>query len=145
MSEYTLVKPDSIKSRKRVGRGTSSGHGKTSCRGMNGQGQRSGCTRRPWFEGGQLPLYRRLPKRGFTNIFKTEFEVVNISTLDKMSETEITSEVLFKAGVISDLKSYVKILGNGEISKAKTVIADAFSDSAKAKIEKAGGKTQIKK
>jgi large subunit ribosomal protein L15 len=145
MSEYTLVKPDSIKSRKRVGRGTSSGHGKTSCRGMNGQGQRSGFTRRPWFEGGQLPLYRRVPKRGFTNIFKTEYQLINISSIDKLSETEITAEVFLKSGLINDVKGFIKVLGNGEISKAKTVTADAFSESAKAKIEKAGGKTQIKK
>jgi large subunit ribosomal protein L15 len=145
MAEYKIKKPDSIKKRKRVGRGMSSGCGKTSSRGMNGQRARSGSVKRPWFEGGQMPLYRRVPKRGFNNYFKKYFQLVNVSSLEKLSESEINAEVLLKNGLISELSEPVKILGNGEIKKAVNVIAEKFSKSAKSKIEKAGGKIIEKK
>ncbi len=135
--------PGSRKKRKRVGRGPGSGHGKTSCRGHKGQNSRSGGGVKPGFEGGQMPLQRRLPKRGFTNIFAKQIAIVNISTLDKMEETTITPEVLVKEGVLKSILDGVKILGNGEISKPITVKAHAFSASAKEKIEKAKGSIEI--
>ncbi len=125
--------------KKRVGRGMGSGMGKTSTRGHKGQGSRSGSSMMRGFEGGQMPLHRRLPKRGFTNIFKTEYEVVNLDRLAELGETEITPETLRKAGVVSRKKSLVKVLGTGELSSALTVHAHKFSKSAQEKIEKAGG------
>lgn len=139
MELYTLKKPASIKRKKRVGIGPSSGHGKTSCRGHKGQMARSGAKHRAWFEGGQMPLQRRIPKRGFNNIFKVYYQIVNVSQLDKLDVSEITPEVLVKSGLIDSVCEPVKILGNGEISKGKKVIADAFSASAIEKIKKAGG------
>ena len=129
--------------KKRVGRGMGSGMGKTSTRGHKGQGSRSGSSLMRGFEGGQMPLHRRLPKRGFTNIFKTEYEVVNLERLASLSETEITPEVLRKAGVVTSKKTLVKVLGQGELSKALTVHAHKFSKSAQEKIEKAGGKVVV--
>ena len=129
--------------RKRVGRGMGSGMGKTSTRGHKGQRSRSGSRSMRGFEGGQMPLHRRLPKRGFTNIFKTEYEVVNLERLASLSETEITPEVLRKAGVVTSKNTLVKVLGQGELSKALTVHAHKFSKSAQEKIEKAGGKVQV--
>jgi large subunit ribosomal protein L15 len=126
--------------KKRVGRGMGSGMGKTSTRGHKGQGSRSGSSMMRGFEGGQMPLHRRLPKRGFTNIFKTEYEVVNLDRLAELGETEITPDALRKAGVVSSKKSLVKVLGSGELSGALTVHAHKFSKSAQEKIEKAGGK-----
>jgi len=126
--------------KKRVGRGMGSGMGKTSTRGHKGQGSRSGSSMMRGFEGGQMPLHRRLPKRGFTNIFKTEYEVVNLERLAGLGEKEITPETLRKAGVVSSKKSLVKVLGEGELSSALTVHAHKFSKSAQEKIEKAGGK-----
>ncbi len=126
--------------KKRVGRGMGSGMGKTSTRGHKGQGSRSGSSMMRGFEGGQMPLHRRLPKRGFTNIFKTEYEVVNLDRLAELGEKEITPETLRKAGVVSRKKSLVKVLGAGELSGALTVHAHKFSKSAQEKIEKAGGK-----
>jgi large subunit ribosomal protein L15 len=126
--------------KKRVGRGMGSGMGKTSTRGHKGQGSRSGSSTMRGFEGGQMPLHRRLPKRGFTNIFKTEYEVVNLDRLASLGESEITPTVLRKAGVVSSRNSLVKILGSGELSAALTVHAHKFSKSAQEKIEKAGGK-----
>src|SRR3954447_4617236 len=122
--------------RKRVGRGTGSGHGKTSGRGTKGQKSRSGPNVRIGFEGGQLPIQKRMPyKRGFTNIYKTEWEVVNLSRLDEMAgSAEITPEFLLEKGVIRGLEFPVKILGNGEISRAVNVSAHAFSASAKERI-----------
>jgi len=114
--------------------------GKTSTRGHKGQGSRSGSSLMRGFEGGQMPLHRRLPKRGFTNIFKTEYEVVNLDRLASLNETEITPDVLRKAGVVSGKNSLVKVLGQGEVAKAITVSAHKFSKSAQEKIEKAGGK-----
>ena len=129
--------------RKRVGRGMGSGMGKTSTRGHKGQRSRSGSRMIRGFEGGQMPLHRRLPKRGFVNIFRTEFVVVNVDTLGDLGQSEITPEVLRKAGVVSSKNALVKVLGNGELSKALTVHAHKFSKTAQEKIEKAGGKVQV--
>jgi large subunit ribosomal protein L15 len=129
--------------KKRVGRGMGSGMGKTSTRGHKGQGSRSGSSLMRGFEGGQMPLHRRLPKRGFTNIFKIEYEVVNLERLANLSESEITPEVLRKAGVINGRNALVKVLGQGELSKALTISAHKFSKSAQEKIEKAGGKVTV--
>ena len=135
--------PDSRKGRKRIGRGTGSGSGKTSGRGQKGQKSRSGGNPHPWFEGGQMPLYRRLPKRGFTNIFKKEYEIVNLAQLVSLKgEDPITPEVMKKRGIIRKVGS-VKILGNGELSHSVTVHAQKFSRSAAEKIEKSGGKVII--
>ena len=132
--------PGSRKNRKRVGRGIGSGSGKTSGRGQKGQKSRSGGNPHPWFEGGQMPLYRRLPKRGFTNIFRKEYEVINLVQLLKLkNESPITPEVLKSKGMIHKI-DLVKILGNGELTEAVTVHAHKFSKSAKDKIEKSGGK-----
>ena len=132
--------PGSRKDRKRIGRGTGSGTGKTSGRGQKGQKSRSGGNPHPWFEGGQMPLYRRLPKRGFTNIFKKEYEIVNLARLAGLeTKNPITPEVMREKGIIRRVDS-VKILGNGELPEALTVHAQKFSRSAVDKIEKAGGK-----
>ena len=132
--------PGSRKNRKRVGRGIGSGSGKTSGRGQKGQKSRSGGNPHPWFEGGQMPLYRRLPKRGFTNIFRKEYEVINLGQLIKIkNESPITPVVLKSKGMIHKI-DLVKILGNGELTEALTVHAHKFSKSAKDKIEKSGGK-----
>jgi len=135
--------PGSRKSKKRVGRGCGSGHGKTSCKGHKGQKARTGGGTRPWFEGGQMPLQRRLPKRGFTNIFQKQFAVVNIADLVKLEETTITPEVLHREGLIRNLKDSVKILGTGDVTKPLTVRAHAFSGSAKEKITNAQGSAEI--
>jgi len=129
--------------KKRVGRGMGSGMGKTSTRGHKGQGSRSGSSLMRGFEGGQMPLHRRLPKRGFTNIFKTEYEVVNLERLAGIDEKEITPDVLRRAGVVNGKNALVKVLGHGDLSKAVTVHAHKFSKSAQEKIEKAGGKVQV--
>lgn len=132
--------PGSRKSRKRVGRGPGSGTGKTSGRGQKGQKSRSGGNPHPWFEGGQMPLYRRLPKRGFTNIFRKEYEIVNLAQLAGLEmKNPITPEIMKEKGMIRKIGS-VKILGNGELSGAVTVHAQKFSRSAMDKIEKSGGK-----
>ena len=132
--------PGSRKDRKRVGRGTGSGTGKTSGRGQKGQKSRSGGNPHPWFEGGQMPLYRRLPKRGFTNIFKKEYEIVNLAQLAGLEiKNPITPEVMKEKGIIRRVDS-VKILGKGELPEAVTVHAQKFSRSAVEKIEKSGGK-----
>ena len=142
LSELKAV-PGSRKDRKRVGRGIGSGTGKTSGRGHKGQKSRSGGNPHPWFEGGQMPLYRRLPKRGFTNIFKKEYEIVNLAQLAGLGTKDpITPEFLRDKGVIRRV-NLVKILGNGELSEAVTVHAQKFSRSAVEKIEKSGGKVVI--
>jgi len=128
--------------RKRVGRGMGSGMGKTSTRGHKGQGSRSGSRLLRGFEGGQMPLHRRLPKRGFTNIFREEYAVVNLERLGKLGESEITPEVLHKSGVIKRASDKVKVLGDGEITSAINVKAHKFSKSAEEKITKAGGKIE---
>ncbi len=144
MNLSTLKAPrKASENRKRVGRGMGSGMGKTSTRGHKGQGSRSGSRLMRGFEGGQMPLHRRLPKRGFVNIFRTEYEVVNLERLAELGESEITPEVLRKAGVVSSKNSLVKVLGQGELSSAITVHAHKFSKSAQKKIEKAGGKVQV--
>jgi large subunit ribosomal protein L15 len=135
--------PGSRKKRKRVGRGPGSGHGKTSCKGHKGQKSRSGGGTKPGFEGGQMPLQRRLPKRGFTNIFAKQYAVVNISTLERISASDITPEVLKNEGIIRNIRDGVKILGNGEITRAVTVKAHAFSASAKEKITSAKGSAEV--
>jgi large subunit ribosomal protein L15 len=128
--------------KKRVGRGMGSGMGKTSTRGHKGQRSRSGSRMMRGFEGGQMPLHRRIPKRGFTNIFREEYSVVNLDKLAALGETTITPEVLRKAGLAS-AKRRVKILGDGELTAALTVQAHKFSKSAQEKITKAGGKTEV--
>jgi large subunit ribosomal protein L15 len=128
--------------KKRVGRGMGSGMGKTSTRGHKGQRSRSGSRMMRGFEGGQMPLHRRMPKRGFTNIFRKEFNIVNLEKLVALGQTTITPEVLRKAGVINT-KHPVKILGDGELSTALTVHAHKFSKSAQEKITKAGGKFEV--
>jgi large subunit ribosomal protein L15 len=135
--------PGSRKKRKRVGRGPGSGHGKTSCRGHKGQNARSGGGTKAGFEGGQMPLQRRLPKRGFTNIFQKNRVIVNVGVLDKLEEAIITPEVLVSEGIIKDIGDGVKILGNGDVTKAITVKAHAFSASAQEKIEKAKGSIEL--
>ena len=128
--------------KKRVGRGMGSGMGKTSTRGHKGQRSRSGSRLLRGFEGGQMPLHRRLPKRGFTNIFREEFSVVNLDKLAALGEKTINPEVLQKAGLASG-KRRVKILGDGELTAALTVQAHKFSKSAQEKITKAGGKAEV--
>ncbi|QNI30952.1 50S ribosomal protein L15 [Alloacidobacterium dinghuense] len=126
--------------KKRVGRGMGSGMGKTSTRGHKGQGSRSGSSLMRGFEGGQMPLHRRLPKRGFTNIFRTEYTVLNLDRLVELGETELTIEFFAAKGLIKKHEGLLKVLGNGELTKAITVHAHKFSKSAQEKIEKAGGK-----
>ena len=133
----------SVKNRKRVGRGHGSGLGKSSGRGDKGAGQRSGFKRRPWFEGGQMSLARRLPKRGFTSIFKKEFQIVNIYSIEKLDKELVTVSVLKDNGLIKSLYIPVKILGDGIINKKITVEANSFSLSAKNIIEKAGGTCKV--
>jgi large subunit ribosomal protein L15 len=128
--------------RKRVGRGMGSGMGKTSTRGHKGQRSRTGSRMIRGFEGGQMPLHRRMPKRGFTNIFRKEFNIVSLERLVELGETAINPDVLRKAGVIKS-KHPVKILGDGELTVALTVSAHKFSKSAQEKITKAGGKVEV--
>ncbi|MBU5594657.1 50S ribosomal protein L15 [Amphibacillus sp. MSJ-3] len=139
------LKPSQVrKQRNRVGRGTSSGNGKTAGRGHKGQNARSGGGVRPGFEGGQMPLFQRLPKRGFTNINRKEYAIVNLSALNKFEEgTEVTPELLLEAGLVSKVRAGIKVLGNGTIEKKLTVKAHKFSASAKEAIEKAGGQTEV--
>jgi len=128
--------------RKRVGRGMGSGMGKTSTRGHKGQRSRTGSRMIRGFEGGQMPLHRRMPKRGFTNIFRKEFNIVSLERLAELGETTINPDVLRKAGVIKT-KHPVKILGDGNLTVALTVSAHKFSKSAQEKITKAGGKVEV--
>ena len=136
----------STKDVKRIGRGHGSGNGKTAGKGHKGQKARSGGSIRPGFEGGQMPLQRRMPKRGFNNIFAKEFAAVNVSELEKRFEdgAEVDAQALIEAGAIKDAKDGVKILGNGELTKKLTVTAAKFTATAKEKIEKAGGKAEVK-
>ncbi|MBS1113443.1 MAG: ribosomal protein [Nitrospirae bacterium] len=134
----------SRKRNKRVGRGVGSGHGKTSCKGHKGQKARSGGTKGAGFEGGQMPLQRRLPKRGFKNHFAVEFAIINLKDINALKGIDIiTPESLLEKGVIKDLKSGLKVLGEGEIQRPITIKADAFSASALAKIAAAGGKAEV--
>ena len=140
-----LIKPvNSIKKSKRVGRGPGSGLGKTAGRGHKGAGQRSGFKRRYWFEGGQMPLYRRVPMRGFNNSnFQKSYDIVNLSDIGKIKVKNINSDVLFKNGLISSNFVPVKILANGDIKKAYNITASSFSKSAIKKIEEVGGKVIV--
>jgi large subunit ribosomal protein L15 len=128
--------------KKRVGRGMGSGMGKTSTRGHKGQRSRSGSRMMRGFEGGQMPLHRRLPKRGFTNIFRVEYQVINLERLVELGEKNITPELLVKHG-LADKNDLIKILGDGELKSALTVLAHKFSKSAQEKIAKAGGKAEV--
>ncbi len=130
---------------KRLGRGVGSGLGKTSGKGHKGAKARSGGGKRPGFEGGQMPLYRRVPKKGFTNIFRVEYAEVNVGELEVFTEgTVVNTELLKAAGIIKKTLGGVKILGNGELSKKLTVEAAKFTESAKQKIEAVGGKAEVK-
>jgi large subunit ribosomal protein L15 len=134
----------SRKKRKRVGRGPGSGHGKTSCRGHKGQKSRSGGGPRPGFEGGQMPLQRRLPKRGFNNIFKKSYSIVNIKDLSRFApNSSIDSESLRKAGLVKKERDGIKLLGNGEISHPLVIQVHKVSKTAKEKIEASGGKVEV--
>ena len=130
---------------KRIGRGHGSGHGKTAGKGHKGQWARSGGGVRPGFEGGQTALARRMPKRGFNNIFATEYTVINVADLEARFESGavIDLDAMIDAGLVTKVLDGVKILGNGELTKSFTVKADKFSESAKAKIEAAGGKAEV--
>ena len=130
----------SKKKKRRVGRGPGSGRGKTAGRGTKGQKSRSGSKTRPWFEGGQMPLQRRIPKRGFTNIFRREYQVVNIGDLNDLKESKISPEIMLKAKLIRKKNVPIKILGDGDLKKALEVSAHAFSKTAKEKLERAKGK-----
>ena len=129
----------SIKSRKRIGRGHGSGLGKSAGRGDKGAGQRSGFKKRSWFEGGQMSIARRLPMRGFTNIFKKNFQIVNIDKIAFLGLEKVDPQILKEKGLIRSALKPVKILGNGELNKKVHITATVFSKSAKHKIEKAGG------
>ena len=145
MKLHELSKPiGSTKNTKRKGRGTATGQGKTGGRGMNGQNSRSGGGVRLGFEGGQMPLYRRIPKRWFTNVFKKEWSIMNVSDLNCYEDgTEITPELLAKEGKVKQVKAGVKILGEGNLEKKLTVKANKFSKAAIEKIEAAGGKAEV--
>ena len=133
----------STKSRKRVGRGHGSGLGKSAGRGDKGAGQRSGFKRRAWFEGGQMPLARRLPMRGFNNLFKKDFQIVNINRIEALGLKEVNAQILKENGLIRSAMKPVKILGNGDMKSKIDITATVFSKSAKEKIEKAGGTATI--
>ena len=137
--------PGSNIRKKRLGRGPGSGLGKTSARGGKGQTARKGGGIRAGFEGGQTPLYRRLPKRGFTNPFRAEYNIINLSALDRFDAgTKITPELLDKAGLIRDLGNPIKLLGKGELKKKFSIALHKVSASAKAAVEKAGGSVEVK-
>ena len=131
------------RNKKRIGRGMGSGTGKTSGRGHKGQGSRSGSRLMRGFEGGQMPLHRRLPKRGFTNIFRTEYTVLNLDRLAQLGETDLTFEKLTELGLVKRRNDLIKVLGNGDLKVAVTVHAHKFSKAAQEKIEKAGGKAIV--
>ena len=136
--------PKSVKKRKRVGRGCGSGHGKTSCRGSKGQNSRSGGGVRPGFEGGQMPLYRRVPKRGFTSVFKKNYSIVNIGQLNIFKDGDIvTQKELINTGIIRKLGYGVKILAKGDLNKKLTIKANKFSQKAISEIESVGGKIEV--
>ncbi len=132
-----------VKSRKRIGRGMGSGHGKTSTRGSKGQRAGTGFSQKRGFEGGQMPLHRRLPKRGFTNIFKKQFAIVNLGKLEKLEGDTFSVDSLIAAGVIHKVHDGLKILGTGVLTRKITVEAHHFSKSALEKIQQAGGTAQV--
>jgi large subunit ribosomal protein L15 len=131
------------KARKRIGRGMGSGHGKTATRGSKGQRAGTGFGQKRGFEGGQMPLHRRLPKRGFTNIFKKQYAIVNLGKLEKLEGDSFNADRLFELGVIKKLGDGLKILGTGELTRTITVEAHQFSKSAVEKIQKAGGAAKV--
>lgn len=135
--------PGSTKNRKRVGRGPGSGLGRTSGRGEKGAQARSGFKRRPWFEGGQMALARRLPKRGFTNLFRKEFQIVNLEAIEKLGLDTVDAQILADNGLVRSALKPIKILANGELKLKVTVTASAFSESAKEQIEQAGGAATV--
>lgn len=136
--------PGSTRKKFRVGRGNGSGAGKTAGKGHKGQNARSGGGVRPGFEGGQMPLQRRIPKRGFVNIFATRYEAINIDQLDRFEDGAVVDEAaIVKAGLVKNTRDGIKILGRGELTKKLTVKAAAFSEGAKSKIEAAGGKAEV--
>ena len=136
--------PGAVSSRKRVGRGPGSGKGMTSGRGEKGYHARAGSKHRAWFEGGQMPIQRRVPKRGFTNIFRQEYQIVNIGQLEKVpAGVEITTETLFEHGLIRKRDLPVKLLGSGDLNRALTVRVDKCSAKARELVEKAGGKIEV--
>jgi len=131
-------------SRKRVGRGTGSGHGKTACRGHKGQKSRSGGKVNPYFEGGQMPFVRRVPKRGFKNFTTQKWHILNLKDLNRFEdETEVTRELLVRAGIIDTTPFKIKVLAQGELKRKLTVEANAFSEKAKTAIEQQGGKAEV--
>ena len=129
--------------RKRVGRGMGSGHGKTSTRGHKGQMSRSGTRHKRGFEGGQMPLQRRIPKRGFHNIFRREFAIINLAEIAKLDVATVTPDLLVERGIVKNLRDGLKVLGEGTLAKPVAVTAHRFSDSAREKILKAGGKVEV--
>jgi large subunit ribosomal protein L15 len=135
--------PGQKKARKRIGRGMGSGHGKTSTRGSKGQRAGTGFSQKRGFEGGQMPLHRRLPKRGFTNIFKKQYAIVNLGRLEKLEGDAFTVDGLMALGVVQKLGEGLKVLGAGQLTRAITVEAHQFSKSAVEKIQKAGGTVQV--
>ncbi|MBD3168260.1 MAG: 50S ribosomal protein L15 [candidate division Zixibacteria bacterium] len=135
--------PGATRNNKRLGRGAGSGTGKTSGKGHKGQKSRSGASMRPTFEGGQMPLNRRLPKKGFTNIFRVGYQPVNLYSLEKIDREEIALADIYEAGLASKKSAPVKVLGKGEITRAVKISAHAFSKSAVQKIEAAGGKVEV--
>lgn len=143
--QYTLKKPEYIKKKKRIGCGTGSGHGKTSCKGHKGQKARSGAHFKPGFEGGQMPLQRRVPKRGFNNAkFKEKVQIVSIKDIIRLGIQEVTPEILYQKGLIKSQLLPIKLLANGDITTAVTISVDEVSSSAKEKIEKAGGSVLLR-
>ena len=145
MKLENLAKTPEFKARKRIGRGPGSGMGKTSTHGENGQKSRSGVSIKPWFEGGQSPLYRRIPKRGFSNKrFETKYAVINITQLNKFNDGDVVNmAVLKEKGIIKKELSGLKVLGTGELEKKVTVQANRFSSKAVTKIESKGGKVEV--
>lgn len=144
MQLHELKPADPVKNPKRIGRGAGSGTGKTAGKGHKGQNARSGGGVRIGFEGGQMPLVRRIPKRGFKNIFRKEYATVNVSDLNKFEDgAEVTEELLEAAGLVSSIENGVKVLGNGELTTKVTVKVSKYSKSAAEKIEKAGGKAEV--
>ena len=144
--KLSFLKPTkgATSNRKRVGRGHGSGLGRTAGRGEKGYHSRSGSKHRPWFEGGQMPLHRRLPKRGFSNyLFRKQYQIVNLRVIGTLNEDEVDSKKLFDNGLISSSLQPVKVLGDGELKKAIKIKATSFSKSAVSKIEKAGGAVEI--
>ena len=142
----SLLKPvkGATSNRKRVGRGHGSGLGRTAGRGEKGYHSRSGSKHRPWFEGGQMPIHRRLPKRGFSNyLFRKQYQIVNLRDIDTLNTDEVDSKKLFDNGLISSSLQPVKVLGDGELKNAIKIKATSFSKSAVLKIEKAGGTVEI--